>query len=57
MREQEQYKKMLEKIINETENFKIQSTEELIQVLITELAQFNPLAQKATAFQANSLGE
>lgn len=37
MREQERYKVMLEKLIADTENEKIQSSEELIQLLINEL--------------------
>lgn len=57
MKEQEQYKEMLKKIIDETENFNIQSAEELIQKLITELAQFNPKAQKVVTFQTNPLSK
>ncbi|WP_165769038.1 hypothetical protein [Virgibacillus profundi] len=37
MGEQEKYKKMLKKVIDETESYKIQSSEELIQMLIKEL--------------------
>ncbi|WP_199794669.1 hypothetical protein [Lentibacillus sp. Marseille-P4043] len=37
MGEQEQYKMMLKKMIDQTENFKIQSSEELIQALVKEL--------------------
>ncbi|MBM7600525.1 hypothetical protein JOC34_002936 [Virgibacillus halotolerans] len=37
MGEQERYKVMLEKLIADTENEKIQSSEELIQLLINEL--------------------
>lgn len=54
MKEQEQYKNLLKKLINETENFKIQSSEELIQTLVNELAKFNPIASKANNIQANS---
>lgn len=38
MVEQERYKYLMEKMINETENAKIQSAEELIQKLISELS-------------------
>ncbi|WP_405100336.1 hypothetical protein [Oceanobacillus sp. FSL H7-0719] len=37
MHEQEQYKKMLEKVIDATESEKIQTSEELIRTLVTEL--------------------
>ncbi|WP_170140780.1 hypothetical protein [Oceanobacillus arenosus] len=37
MGEQEAYKRLLKKVIDETENDKIKSTEELIQKLISEL--------------------
>lgn len=37
MREQEKYKHMMKKVIDQTENHKIQSSEELIQLLINEL--------------------
>lgn len=37
MGEQERYKVMLEKLITDTENEKIQSSEELIRLLITEI--------------------
>ena len=37
MQEQEQYKKMLRKVIDATENEKIQTSEELIRTLINEL--------------------
>ncbi|WP_170138905.1 hypothetical protein [Oceanobacillus chungangensis] len=37
MGEQEAYKRLLKKVIDDTENDKIQSTDELIQKLITEL--------------------
>lgn len=37
MHEQEQYKKMLKKVIDETETKKIQTSEELIRTLVTEL--------------------
>ncbi|GGN53600.1 MULTISPECIES: hypothetical protein [Oceanobacillus] len=37
MGEQERYKNMLRKIIDETENEKIQTSEELIRTLINEL--------------------
>ena len=46
MGEQERYKNMLKKLITETENEKIQSTEELIQMLISELK--NTAGLKAT---------
>lgn len=37
MGEQESYKKILRKLITETENEKIQTSEELIQLLISEI--------------------
>lgn len=37
MGEQERYKVILEKLITDTENEKIQSSEELIRLLITEI--------------------
>ncbi len=37
MSEQEKYKLMLEKIINETEKERIQTSEELIRTLVDEL--------------------
>lgn len=37
MGEQEKYKKMLRKVIDETENHEIQTSEELIQILINEI--------------------
>ncbi|SDQ24894.1 hypothetical protein [Virgibacillus salinus] len=37
MVEQERYKNMLKRMIDETENLKFQSSEELIQALIQEL--------------------
>lgn len=37
MHEQEKYKNMLKKMIDETENHKIQTSEELIQLLISEI--------------------
>lgn len=37
MGEQEKYKNILKKVIDETENHRIQSSEELIQLLIHEL--------------------
>lgn len=37
MKEQEIYKKLLKKLIDETENHKIQSAEELIQRMVKEL--------------------
>ena len=37
MQEQEQYKKMLKKVIDATESEKIQTSEELIRTLINEL--------------------
>ncbi|HLR41481.1 MAG TPA: hypothetical protein VK091_07365, partial [Virgibacillus sp.] len=55
MKEQEQYKKLLKKIIHETESLKFQSSEELVQALVKELAQFNPLANKANNIQTNSI--
>ncbi|WP_188454149.1 hypothetical protein [Virgibacillus oceani] len=45
MGEQERYKKVLRKMIDETENFKIQSSEELIKALIHELKESSPLAR------------
>ncbi|WP_176555884.1 hypothetical protein [Virgibacillus ndiopensis] len=45
MGEQERYKKMLKKMIDETENFKIQSSEELIQALIYELKESSSLTR------------
>jgi len=38
MIEQEKYKKILRKMIDDTENHKINTSEELIQLLITELS-------------------
>lgn len=38
MVEQERYKHLMKKLINETENSKIQSAEEMIQKLISELS-------------------
>lgn len=38
MREQEIYKQMLKKMIVKTENNSIQTSEQLIQALITEIA-------------------
>lgn len=37
MKEQEQFKKMLKRVIDATENDKIRTSEELIQTLIFEL--------------------
>lgn len=37
MKEQEIYKRLLKKLIDETENHKIQSAEELIQRMVKEL--------------------
>lgn len=37
VKEQEQYKILLKKLIDQTENFTIQSTDEMIQALIQEL--------------------
>lgn len=37
MGEQEQYKRILKKIIDQTENLKIQSSDQLIQALVNEL--------------------
>lgn len=44
MVEQERYKDMLKKMIEETENEKFQSSEELIKALIHELTNGNPIA-------------
>src|SRR5699024_1955737 len=55
MKEQEQYKKLLNKMIHETESLKFQSSEELVQALVKELAQFNPLANTANNIQTNSI--
>ncbi|HLR62359.1 MAG TPA: hypothetical protein VK097_07945 [Lentibacillus sp.] len=38
MAEQERYKNLMEKLIKETENAKIQTAEELIQKLVSELS-------------------
>ncbi|SFA88016.1 hypothetical protein SAMN04488072_10340 [Lentibacillus halodurans] len=38
MAEQERYKHLLEKLIQETENSRIQSVEEMIQKMISELS-------------------
>lgn len=54
-KEQEQYKRLLKKVIRETESLKIQSSEELIQALVQELSQFNPLSNKANSIQTNSI--
>ncbi|WP_205317608.1 hypothetical protein [Oceanobacillus zhaokaii] len=43
MGEQEAYKRLLKKVIDDTENDKIQSTDELIQKLIKELTTNNVL--------------
>jgi mRNA-degrading endonuclease YafQ of YafQ-DinJ toxin-antitoxin module len=51
MGEQEQYKQLLKKIIKEAENMKIQSSEEIIQTLVNELANLNPVAAKAGSLQ------
>ncbi|HLR65647.1 hypothetical protein [Virgibacillus alimentarius] len=57
MGEQEQYKKILKKIIKETESFKIQSSEELIQSLVHELGQFNKMVNKSNNIQTNSVSK
>ncbi|WP_198020896.1 hypothetical protein [Virgibacillus alimentarius] len=57
MGEQEQYKKILKKIIKETESFKIQSSEELIQSLVNELGQFNKMVNKSNNIQTNSVSK
>ncbi|WP_175284971.1 hypothetical protein [Lentibacillus jeotgali] len=38
MAEQERYRHLMEKLIKETENAKIQSAEEMIQKLVSELS-------------------
>ncbi|MEW9676004.1 hypothetical protein ABRT01_07450 [Lentibacillus sp. L22] len=47
MGEQEQYKKILKNIIDQAENLKIQTSEQLIQVLVNEL--------KSSAISSDSL--
>ncbi|GGB55188.1 hypothetical protein GCM10011409_36000 [Lentibacillus populi] len=47
MGDQEKYKLMLKKLIEQTENFKIQSSEELIQALVNEL--------RSDSFSSNSI--
>ena len=37
MGEQEQYKRILQKVIDQTENLNIQSSDQLIQALVNEL--------------------
>lgn len=49
MKEQEQYKKMLKKMIDATENNKIKTTEEMIQTLIFELTHHRLNNQKQEA--------
>ncbi|WP_205520058.1 hypothetical protein [Virgibacillus doumboii] len=44
MVEQEHYKNMLKKMIEDTENAKFESTEELVQALIQELKHGSPIA-------------
>lgn len=46
MREQEKYKKMLKKMIDQTESNKIQSSDQLIQALINEITHSNLLVNK-----------
>ncbi|MGP4105590.1 hypothetical protein [Virgibacillus sp. L01] len=46
MVEQERYKNMLKKMIDETENSKFQSSEELIQALIQELTNGKSIHKK-----------
>ncbi|GAB4072964.1 hypothetical protein GCM10028778_06240 [Barrientosiimonas marina] len=38
MADQEQYKNLMQKMIQETENHRIQSAEEMIQKLVSELS-------------------
>ncbi|MFC2947272.1 hypothetical protein [Virgibacillus sediminis] len=45
MGEQERYKNLLRRVIDETENYKIKSSQELIQTLIKELS--NPREEKS----------
>ncbi|MEN1967334.1 hypothetical protein WMZ97_04565 [Lentibacillus sp. N15] len=47
VKEQEQYKRILKKLIDQTENLKIESSEQLIQALVNELSR--------TSFPSNSL--
>ncbi|MFD2761214.1 hypothetical protein [Lentibacillus juripiscarius] len=44
MAEQERYKRLLEKLIRETENATIQSADEMVQKLVRELADRNTSA-------------
>ena len=46
MGEQEKYKKMLKKMIEQTERNKIQSSDQLIQALINEITHSNLLVNK-----------
>lgn len=46
MSEQEKYKKMLKKMIDKTESNKIQSSDQLIQALISEINHSNLLINK-----------
>ncbi|MEC5422874.1 hypothetical protein QGM71_05090 [Virgibacillus sp. C22-A2] len=52
MGEQEKYKYMLKKIIDETESHKIQSSEELIKTLINELTHGSVIVNKTTQSQS-----
>ncbi|MFD1039953.1 hypothetical protein ACFQ3N_16395 [Virgibacillus byunsanensis] len=57
MVEQEIYKNMLKKVIDETESFKIQSSEELIQALINEITDSSSKTRKNRSFQTKSIVE
>lgn len=47
MREQDRFKNILEKMIKETENHKIKSSQELIQALIYELTSGHMIIEKS----------
>ncbi|HLR08864.1 MAG TPA: hypothetical protein VK136_06330 [Bacillota bacterium] len=55
MKEQERYKRILQKVIDKTENDNIQSAEELIQTLIDELSRGINLPEPVNRSGRNTL--